>query len=288
MRAPLRDHSLKDGFAEGCTGSASPGGARDSLPNHSFQTDVRRLSGAHAARIIDAPHNRVRAHAHDWAVLSLYVAGGVRNETEEGGRDISAPCVVLYGRGAAHANAVGAVGFEQVQIEFDPDWLKLEPVREQFRPHCWTGGSLAPAARELARLWCTPEVSEEQLARQTRDFLRDALRTEPPPRPRWLGFVQRRLRGGDPPSAASLAAELRVSAHWLRQAYRAATGEGLRETLRRHRVEAAASLLRHSSLGAAEIACRSGFCDQSHMVRCFAAVLGRTPLKVRTEWQSAR
>ena len=32
-----------------------------------------------------------------------------------------------------------------------------------------------------------------------------------------------------------------------------------------------------------EIAVAAGFCDQSHMNRCFRAVLGRTPLVVRGE-----
>jgi transcriptional regulator GlxA family with amidase domain len=33
----------------------------------------------------------------------------------------------------------------------------------------------------------------------------------------------------------------------------------------------------------AGVAADAGFCDQSHMNRCFNAVLGRTPLEVRGE-----
>ena len=62
-----------------------------------------------------------------------------------------------------------------------------------------------------------------------------------------------------------------------------ATGEGLHETLRRKRLERAALLLRNTDAPPADIALATGFCDQSHMIRGFRAVLGRTPLEVRAE-----
>jgi AraC family transcriptional regulator len=57
----------------------------------------------------------------------------------------------------------------------------------------------------------------------------------------------------------------------------------MHETLRRRRVEQACKLLRRSTLALAEVAASTGFCDQSHMNRCFQAVLGRTPARVRME-----
>jgi transcriptional regulator GlxA family with amidase domain len=71
----------------------------------------------------------------------------------------------------------------------------------------------------------------------------------------------------------------------MTQAYRSAVGEGIRETARRAKVEVAATMLRQTAIGAADIAAAAGFCDQSHMIRCFLSVLGRTPLQVRAEWQ---
>jgi len=53
--------------------------------------------------------------------------------------------------------------------------------------------------------------------------------------------------------------------------------------LGRRRVEQAAALLRRSDRKLVDIALASGFCDQSHMNRCFRAVLGRTPVAVRME-----
>jgi transcriptional regulator GlxA family with amidase domain len=62
-------------------------------------------------------------------------------------------------------------------------------------------------------------------------------------------------------------------------------GEGVGETRRRRRVEAASALLRSTRLPLAEVAVAAGFCDQRQMNRCFSAVLGRTPLRVRRERQ---
>jgi AraC family transcriptional regulator len=79
-----------------------------------------------------------------------------------------------------------------------------------------------------------------------------------------------------------IARELGLNAAWLAQAYRAAAGEGLRETLQRRRVEKAVSLL-DAGGASADIAAATGFCDQSHMIRAFRRTLGRTPSQVRAE-----
>ncbi|MEH2272951.1 MAG: AraC family transcriptional regulator [Nostoc sp.] len=43
------------------------------------------------------------------------------------------------------------------------------------------------------------------------------------------------------------------------------------------RIEKAKHLLKHSNLSIAEIAIRTGFCDQSHLTRCFKHIVGITP-----------
>ena len=55
------------------------------------------------------------------------------------------------------------------------------------------------------------------------------------------------------------------------------------ESARRRRVERAVQMLRGGGEPLAAIATEAGFCDQSHMNRCFNTVLGRTPLDVRRE-----
>ncbi|PCC68145.1 AraC-type DNA-binding protein [Nannocystis exedens] len=107
-------------------------------------------------------------------------------------------------------------------------------------------------------------------------------------RPAWLDAVEARLDTAAPPSTTDLARELGLNPAWLAQAYRAAIGEGIGETVRRKRVELATSLLRGSDAPAAEIAVAAGFCDQSHMIRAFRSLIGRTPSQVRAEWQAPK
>jgi transcriptional regulator GlxA family with amidase domain len=70
---------------------------------------------------------------------------------------------------------------------------------------------------------------------------------------------------------------------WLGSAYRQSTGEGLRETAARLRVERATHLLRETDEALGSIAAAAGFCDQSHMNRSFRRILGRSPVTVREE-----
>ena len=140
------------------------------------------------------------------------------------------------------------------------------------------------ASKALARLWCQADVPESRLADATWNFIRAAGEACQGGHPPWLETAVQRLSEGAVGSARDIAAELRLHPRWVAQAYRSAVGECVRETARRTRVERAATLLRITDIPPAEIAVMGGFCDQSHMIRCFLEVLGRTPQTVRAEW----
>src|SRR4029077_15036536 len=111
---------------------------------------LRTFSGASVRRVVDRSHACVPEHAHEWPVLSLFVIGAYLNETELGKTFVCGPSAILYRPGAAHHNEIAAVGFEQIEIEFDPDWLGRRflpqvPVRQ------WIGGRAGREARYLAR-----------------------------------------------------------------------------------------------------------------------------------------
>lgn len=91
----------------------------------------------------------------------------------------------------------------------------------------------------------------------------------------------RRAISVTPIGTAQLAKQLRLHPAWLARAYLHATGESIQATIRRHKVERAMALIRTTSLSLAQIAADTGFCDQSHMVRNFHAVVGRSPKVVR-------
>src|SRR5260370_25822687 len=135
---------------------------------------VRNLRGAYVRRVIDRSGANVAEHAHDWPVLSIFVPGGYRNQTELGEVSIAGPSAILYRAREAHSNRVGPLGFEQIEIEFDPDWLgrtliPTVPVTQ------WFGGPAGAESRSLARL-CGFEGDEDRLRAALRQFVHSASR----------------------------------------------------------------------------------------------------------------
>jgi AraC family transcriptional regulator len=228
----------------------------------------------------------VPEHAHDWPVLSLFVIGSYLNETEVGVRLISGPSAVFYRAGAHHRNATGAVGFEQVEIEFDPCWLGRELLRGP-PAMLWVGGPVGREARYLVRA-CGAQASETHLREALRGFLGRARRQPERKPPSWIGAIAGRVGRDTTVKINDLATDARRHPSWLGSAYAQATGERLQETASRLRVERATRLLRETGRAFSAIAFDAGFCDQSHMNRTFRRVLGRSPSDVRKEREGFR
>ncbi|MBV8144919.1 MAG: helix-turn-helix transcriptional regulator [Gammaproteobacteria bacterium] len=244
------------------------------------------FSGARIRRVIDRSHACVPEHAHDWPLLSLFVMGSYLNHTELGQRFICGPSAVFYRAGAAHRNATAAVGFEQIEIEFDPSWLG-SPLLPDRPVTLWTGGAAARQARTLARV-CGTDPSEQHLRAAIRQLLEVAHRQAAPRPPEWMDAIARRLREDARLRIGELALQARRHPSWLGSAYRHATGEAVQETAARLRVESATHLLRETGQPLSSIALDAGFCDQSHMNRSFRRVLGRSPATVRLERREFR
>jgi len=251
---------------------------------------LRSLDGASIRRVIDRSRTCVPEHAHDWPVLSLFVIGSYLNQTEAGETFISGPSAVFYRAGARHRNTTAAVGFEQIEIEFDPSWLGQQylPRQPVLR---WLGGRFAREARSLAHA-CQADAGEDRLRAALRQFLAGARRPHEHEVEHeavsWVGKIAGRLREDANLKVSDLAAEIRRHPSWVGSAYRHATGEALQETAARLRVERATWLLRESNQSLSAIALEAGFCDQSHMNRTFRRVLGRSPATVREERRNFR
>jgi AraC family transcriptional regulator len=247
---------------------------------------LRSFSGASVRRVIDRSQVQVPEHAHDWPVLSLFVIGSYLNETELGEKFISGPSAVFYRAGAAHRNTIAAVGFEQIEIEFDPTWLglRLLPTVPVMR---WIGGQTGAEARYLVHT-CEGESSEIRLRVALQRFLQNANLQPKHESAGWVGTITRRLKDNTTLKVNALARELGRHPSWVGSAYKRATGEGLQETAARFRVERATCLLRETDQPYASIAYEAGFCDQSHMNRTFRRVLGRSPASVRQDRRGFR
>lgn len=254
----------------------------DQSPNVDFSI----LNGVIVRQVIDRSNADVPEHAHDWPVLSLFVLGAYRNRTELGETFIDGPSAILYRAGAAHRNFAASSGFEQIEIEFDPWWLG-----PAFLPDVavsrWLGGRVAVEARALAHL-CGRKPRESLLRTAVRRFVESARLETDLVAPVWLGPVTQRLHDHTGANASELARYAGLHPSWLGTAYRRATGESLRQTAARIRVQRAACLLRETGRTDADVALASGFCDQSHMIRTFRRVLGRLPSAVREERRNFR
>src|SRR5690349_15299949 len=84
---------------------------------------LRVSDGVRIERVVDRAGACVAEHAHDWPVLCVHVMGGYDNHTELGACRLDGPSAILYRAGARHENVVASHGFEQIEIEFDADWL---------------------------------------------------------------------------------------------------------------------------------------------------------------------
>jgi AraC family transcriptional regulator len=239
------------------------------------------FSGVRVRRLIDRSHAQVPAHAHDWPVVSLFVMGSYRNESELGERCVSGPSLVFYRAGAVHRNAVSEVGFEQLEIEFDPAWLGREGLPVAPVVHV-IGARGRAAGAALARA-CRDEGGEDELREALRGVFRQIRSPAEPAPPEWVETVQRCLSGDISLRVSELARAVGRHPSWLGCAYRRATGEGPLETAARLRVERAACLLRETEQAYVTVALAAGFCDQSHMNRTFRRLLGRSPSQVRQD-----
>jgi AraC family transcriptional regulator len=214
-------------------------------------------------------------------VLSIFVLGRYLNETELGETLIAGPSAIFYQAGAAHRNAIGSVGFEQIEIEFDAAWLgrALLPATPVSR---WLGGYVGAEARSLARS-CVLEADEERFRAALRRFVQSANTQAVREAPSWVHVIHRKLRNDTTLGVNALAREVGRHPSWLGTAYRNATGEAPLETAARFRVERAARALRETNHSCAYIAHEAEFCDQSHMNRTFRRLLGRAPSEVRDD-----
>jgi AraC family transcriptional regulator len=242
---------------------------------------LHESNGVVVRRVVDLSDARVPEHAHDWPVLSIFVLGGYLNQTELGRRLIDGPSAILYRAGSAHCNAALSLGFEQIEIEFDPDWLGCTLVPGAPVSH-WIGGHAGFTARSLAQ-YCSGAISAADIRAAMCRFMSAVRGVNEPTRAPWVDVVSQHLREDTSLKVHELAGRMQRHPSWLGFAYRQATGEGLLEAAARFRIESASRLLRETDQCYARVALEAGFCDQSHMNRTFRRILGRLPTAVRRD-----
>lgn len=246
---------------------------------HGAETDLYVAPGIRVVRVEHPSEQQIDAHGHDWACLTVYRCGSYTEQVAAEEIAIDAPAAVFHPPGRQHANRVGAMGLETTSFLFDPSLLrKVVSSRALCDGRAWRGGAVARAAQELVRNAARPGADPTALMSR---FLQAALIAAAAHVPSWLATASRAI-SVDSMTTAQIAQRLNLHPAWLARAYLHATGESIQATTRRHKVERALALIRSTSLPLAQIAADVGFCDQSHMVRCFHAVIGRAPSAVRS------
>ncbi len=246
---------------------------------HGAETEVRAAPGVRLVHVGHPPGQHIDAHAHDWASLTIFRCGSYTEQIARGEIVIEGPAVAFHPSGHHHSNRIGARGLETTSFLIDQHLLRDGlPARLLREGEIWRGGAVARSAHRLVHAALHPATDPSALVCR---FLQSALAASPAVRsPSWLAAVHRAISAA-PISTAHLAKQLRLHPAWLARAYLHATGESVQATIRRHKVEHAMVLIRTTNLSLAQIAAEIGFCDQSHMVRSFHAVVGRSPKMVR-------
>ncbi len=74
-----------------------------------------------------------------------------------------------------------------------------------------------------------------------------------------------------------LAAIAQISPYHFLRLFKQSIGLTPHQYILQRRIDRAKFFLQHSELGIAEIAAKTGFCDQSHLTQCFKRLVGITP-----------
>ena len=233
-------------------------------------------------------------HRHDAPGLAILLNGRYRGATRQAQHDCTRCQVLFVPEGLEHSEEVARTGARGLLVFPRRQWVEAEDpaghlfgrfvVRSGERLHRlvagiaeelrWSGDSDAAVVDELL----TSLVAE--LLQSRGDSKRGC--------PTWLQSVRVLLDDcyNEDLQLTDIATVVGISRSQLIRRFRSVYGCSIGEYLRWRRTQAAADLLRRSSLPLAEVAVEAGFYDQSHLNRVFGRRFHETPLSYRLGWQA--
>lgn len=218
----------------------------------------------------------IAEHAHDWPSVIFPLLGGFEGADECGTSEVAGPSAYFHPASSAHAARINDAGLDSLIVYFDP--ACLPGVVQVDRPRLWREGCGGGHAKRVMHAILRQEMAVSLALQQLL-----GVEIEQRAAPAWFQRARAMIDADANVTTRAVAERLGMSPSWLAQAYRAFAGEGLREAIARRRVEEAARLLRTTPMPLPEVAAAAGFCDQSHMNRCFRTLLNRTPLAIRQD-----
>lgn len=240
---------------------------------------LHQRGGVHVALTSYDPYEHMTPHAHDFATVTLLLAGSFQEHSRTSEADLTTCARGLKGVGAVHANQFGPSGALLFTINIRGDELACDVEDGDWS---WCAGQrlrdLVTDLRPLQRYHAAADEKErDDLTWDIYASLLSSSENAPALIPGWLKDARDRVREEeDAPAFSDLAREQGIHPASLSRAFRKAFGETLSTYRQKCRLGLAVSRLARGE-GAAEAAYLAGFADQSHFTRIARRELGVTP-----------
>jgi len=254
----------------------------------------RRVGGLVLAEVSFEPGQRIHRESHPHARFLLVLSGSL-TETTAGAVTTHGPSTLLF-RSADEPRSYAASpsGAKLLVVDMDAAWLRR--AREQAplvrESAAFRGGLLLHLAHRLhGEFGLRDEVSRLVIESLALGVLAEASRRVAAaaatartarPAPLWLQVALALIEQhfAEPLPLAAVARKVGVHPVHLARTFRRVHQTTFAAYIRQLRIEFARRELAGTA-ALSEIACASGFCDQSHFSRCFKRHTGFTPAEYR-------
>jgi AraC family transcriptional regulator len=244
----------------------------------------RVLASSILSEVVHRNAVEVPAHSHELAYFTL-VLGGAYSEKFAGATSEHRPMSILWHRdGISHKDKIGRAGARFFTIEVKNDRLEsLRQYSEVPQDFCEHSSPLVWLTTRLFyefKNWqdCSPLVAEGLTLEMLGHSARSVQGAEKHA-PKWLGRVVDRLNHEFTGTISNDDLAFAVDVHPIHLAavFRKFKRQTIGEYVQQLRISHASELLIKGELPLADVACESGFSDQSHMNRIFKRYTNITP-----------
>lgn len=252
----------------------------------------RQFAGLTLAETSYRPALVVPAHAHESALVTLVLDGGLTEERGHRRARVEKGALIYHPPAEPHGHRFSDVGGRCFVLQFGPSWLERMRsfgLAEPGSPLDLRGSQANWLAGQVYREFRSPDTAarlgiEGFALAMLGEIARAGSRSERGAKPPWLVRAVELLhaRLTDELSLGEIAVAVGVHPSHLSRTFHQHFGVTMSEYVRRQRVELARRLLTGTDRSLSDIALAVGFSDQAHFSRVFKQATGRTPGAYRT------
>jgi AraC family transcriptional regulator len=248
------------------------------------------FSGFKVIEVTYAPNERAPRHTHQCACFSFMLGGAMVENYRSRKLELTPRVVSFNATDEPHYNTTFEDGARFLVLEIDSSLTdSMNRRRLSFgKSAVFRGGDPWWLGLKLYREWLQNDlVSQMAIEGLGLEIIASLFRLtqqrDPIEQPRWFAQARNLIhsRFSESFSIADIANFVDVHPVHLTRTFRKYQGCSVGEYVRRLRIEKAQHDISSSSYSLAEIAQRTGFCDQGHLTRVFKRLTGLTPAKYR-------